>query len=189
MPLPPCRSTRPRCAARIPTPPKIPKTTHAKSQEIDPIAKTGRPCVSCGHPKREEIDRKLKAGISFADVSRWLKDTGSRPITAPALGAHAKNHLSVESVKGRRPISADFLESVRDAAHEALASGDLNVTLKDGIAAQKALDARAARDLDRDIWAKVTIALTGGVRLALPPPKDPEVEAIEGEFRELLTAG
>jgi hypothetical protein len=165
------------------------KTTHAKSQEIDPIAKTGRPCVSCGHPKREEIDRKLKAGTSFADVSRWLKDTGERPITAPALGTHAKNHLAVEPIRGRRPVSGDFLESVRDAAHEALASGELNVTLKDGITAQKALDARAARDLDRDIWAKVTIALTGGAKLSLPVPRDPELDAIEGEFRELLTAG
>lgn len=149
----------------------------------------GRPCASCKHAKRDEIDRKLKAGASFADVSRWLKDTGEKVIQPPAIASHAKRHLSVEAKRGRRPVSGDFLESVRDAAHEALASGDLNVTLKDGISAQKALDARAARDLDRDIWAKVTIALTGGARLSLPAPRDPEIDAIEGEFQELLTPG
>lgn len=149
--------------------------------------KTGRPCASCGHSRRDEIDRKLKGGASYRDVSRWLKDAGEKQIQPPAIAAHAKTHLGVAAPQGRRPVSADFLESVRDAAHDALSSGDLNVTLRDGIQAQKALDARAARDLDRDIWAKVTIALTGGARLALPAPRNEELDAIEGEFRELLS--
>jgi hypothetical protein len=149
--------------------------------------RTGRPCASCGHPRREEIDRKLKAGASYRDVSRWLKDTGEKPIQPPAIAQHAKAHVGVEAPRGRRPTSADFLENVRDAAAEGLASGELNVTLRDGIQAQKALDERAKRDLDRDIWAKVTIALVGGARPALPAPRDEEAEVLEGEFRELLS--
>lgn len=148
--------------------------------------RTGRPCSSCGHARRDEIDRKLKAGASYRDVSRWLKDTGEKPIQPPAIAQHAKAHLGVAAPRGRRPVSGDLLKDVVEAAQEGLASGELAVTLKDGISAQKALDARAARDLDRDIWAKVTIALTGGVRLGLPEPKDADLLAIEGEFEELL---
>lgn len=138
-------------------------------------------------PHAAEIDKKLRAGISAADVARWLAEKG-QTVTPQAVGRHAKDHLTLTLTKGRRPISTDFLEAVRDTAHQALEDGELPVTLKDGIAAQKALDARAARDLDRDIWAKVTLAITGNARRQLPPP-DPAIEVIEGEFRELLTSG
>ena len=147
----------------------------------------GRPCASCSHPRHDEIDRKLKAGTAFADVERWLEATGEKPITAQSIGMHAKQHLSITPHHGRRPTSGDFLKDVVDAAAEGLAAGSLNVTLRDGIQAQKALEDRAKRELDKDIWAKVTIALTGGVRLAVTPPKDADTEAIEGEFRELLS--
>jgi hypothetical protein len=145
-----------------------------------------RPCASCTHPKRDEIDRKLKAGVSFTDVSRYLAET-DRPITAQSVAAHAKDHLAVVPVHGRRVASDDFLTSVRDAAAEGLVSGDLAVSLKDGIAAQKALDARQARDMDRDWQLKLVLALTGHV----PQIRviDPEVEALEAEFRPLLTSG
>ncbi len=146
-----------------------------------------RPCASCSHPRLDEIDRKLKAGVSFVDVSRWLETSGLKPITAQSIAVHAKSHLGVPSVLGRRPASDDFLESVRDTAHEGLVSGELAVTLKDGIAAQKALDARAARDMDRDWQLKLVLALTGHV----PTFRvlDPEMEAIEAEYRPLLTPG
>ena len=145
-----------------------------------------RPCASCTHPKREEIDRKLKAGVSFVDVSRYLDET-EKPITAQSVAAHAKDHLGVTPVIGRRVASDDFLADVRDRAAEGLASGELAVSLKDGIAAQKALDARAARDMDRDWQLKLVLALTGHV----PQVRviDPEQEALEAEFRPLLTAG
>ena len=145
-----------------------------------------RPCASCSHPRHDEIDRKLKAGSSFVDVSRWL-DTTEKGITPQSVAAHAKDHLAVVPVRGRRPVSDDFLVDVRDAAAEGLASGDLAVSLKDGIAAQKALDARASRSVDRDIMLRITMALTGQV----PTIRviDPEREAQEAEFRPLLTSG
>ena len=89
---------------------------------------------------------------------------------------------------GRRPVSKDFLEAVRDAAHEDLESGALRPSLKEGIAAQKALDMRASRDQDRDLMLRISLALTGRVRIPIAPP-DPNREAIEGEFRELLAIG
>ena len=152
----------------------------------------GRPCAACSSEHAAEINRKLKAGTTHQDVSRWLAGKGN-PITPMAIGRHARTHLAMAPPpRGRRPVSGDFLESVRDTAHEALASGDLAVTLKDGIAAQKALDARAARNADMDLMLKIAITL-GGRRDPLRLP-DPEVEAIEGEFRhvlepELLTSG
>lgn len=146
-----------------------------------------RTCSSCGHPKREEIDRKLKAGVSFIDVERWLRTVSDKTITSQSIAKHAKGHVGVRSVVGRRTPSADFLESVRDAASEGLASGDLAVTLRDGIAAQKALDARLAKEKDRDWQLKLALVLSG--RVPLPALMSPQQEAIEGEFRPLLTSG
>lgn len=144
-----------------------------------------RPCAACSSPHAAEIDHKLKAGTAHADVSRWLNEVGT-PITPHAIGRHAARHLAVPAVRGRRPVSGDFLESVRDAAAEGLASGELPVTLKDGIAAQKGIDARMARSADRDLMIRIAMTLTGSSPLLLP---DPQNAAIEGEFRELLTAG
>lgn len=145
-----------------------------------------RPCSSCIHPKREELDRKLKAGVSFVDVARWLAESG-KTITPQSIAKHAKAHVGVQSVIGRRVPSADFLESVRDAAADGLASGELAASLKDGISAQKALDARLSRNADRDLMLKLAALLGGAPRqLAV---YDPEVAAIEGEFRPLLGSG
>lgn len=125
--------------------------------------------------------------MSFIDVQRWLEVEHQTSITAQSIGRHAKDHVGIRSTLGRRPASADFLENVRDAAADGLASGELAVTLKDGIAAQKALDARDARDKDRDWQMRLVLALTGNVPAL--PAIDPELEVIEGTFRPLLTAG
>lgn len=145
-----------------------------------------RTCTCCHHAKREEIDRKLRAGVSFIDVERWLATLGTS-LTSQSIAKHAKQHVGVQSVIGRRVASGDFLENVRDAAAEGLASGDLAVSLKDGIAAQKALDARIAKEKDRDWQLKLALVLSG--RVPLPMLLDPAVEAIEGEYRPLLTSG
>lgn len=144
----------------------------------------GRPCLSCASPRREEIDRKLRSGSSHADVARWLLSIGET-IAPRGIGNHANGHLGVPSVIGRRPVSGDFLEAVRDGAHERLAAGDLAPSLKDGISAQRALDERMARGKDQDLMIRVAIALTGPRIFA----RSPEVEAIEAKFRPLLDSG
>lgn len=116
-------------------------------------------------------------------MSRWLTERGS-PITPHALGRHAVAHLSLSTPRGRRPVSSDFLTLVRDTAQAGVEDGSIAVTLKDGIRAQVALDARANRNADRDLLARIALALTGSVKVI-----DPEVMAIEAEYRPLLTAG
>ena len=81
-------------------------------------------------------------------------------------------------------MSSDFLEAVRDRAAERLETGDLEPNLKDGMRAQALLDARLQRNADRDLLARIALALTANVRVI-----DPEVEAIEAEYRPLLTPG
>jgi hypothetical protein len=129
------------------------------------------------------IDRKLRAGTTREDVSRWLTEVGS-PITTHALGRHASTHLSLTTKRGRRPRSANFLTDVRDRAWDGVESGEIPVTLKDGIRAEALLQAQAMRNADRDLLARVALALTANVRVL-----DPEVETIEAEYRPLLTSG
>lgn len=142
------------------------------------------PCATCEHSQVREINHRIREDRPLTDISRWLGELGT-PITRQALARHAKAHVGKEPLRGKRPVSADFLESVRDKAHDGLESGELTVTLKDGLTAQKQLDARAARNADMDLMLRIAITL-GGKRERLPAP---EVEAIEAEFRPLLTSG
>lgn len=147
----------------------------------------GRPCATCSHPQVREINHRLREKRPLRDISRWL-DSTETPITAQALARHAKDHLEVTLQRGRRPVSGSFLEAVRDAAHEGLVEGNLRVTLRDGISAAAELNKQAARSADRDLMAKIALALTGNALLQAKVI-DPEIEAIEAEFRPLLTAG
>ena len=121
------------------------------------------------------------------DISRWLDGLGT-PITRQALARHARDHLNVKPTIGQRPVSGNFLEAVRDTAHAALDAGELRVTLRDGISAAAELNKQAARSADRDLMAKIALALTG-TPLLEARVIDPELEAIEAEFRPLLASG
>lgn len=145
-----------------------------------------RPCSTCKSAHKPEIEKRIREERSYLDISRWLDEVGD-PISNVAISKHAKEHMAVIPRRGARPFSGDFLENVRDAAADGLASGDLAVSLKDGIAAQKALDARIAKEKDRDWQLKLALVLSG--RVPLPMLVDPAVEAIEGEYRPLLTSG
>jgi hypothetical protein len=147
-----------------------------------------RHCASCVSPHADEINRKLKAGIANADVSRWLSEVEA-PITAQSIGRHAKDHLAVEPVRGRRPVSGDFLTAVVEKAHEGVTSGDLRVSVRDGIGAQAEINRQKDRTADRDLMTKIALALTGNVLLGEARVLDPEIEAIEAEYRPLLESG
>lgn len=143
-------------------------------------------CASCDHPQVREINHRIREDRPLTDISRWLDELGT-PVTRQALSRHAKSHLGVEPARGRRPASGRLLEAIVELGEDGLESGELGVTLKDAISARKALDARAARDVDRDILLKITLALTGHVpRVRII---DPEMEAVEAEYRPLLNAG
>jgi len=144
----------------------------------------GRPCLSCASPKRDEIDRKLRAGTSNADVARWLASIGTT-LTPQAVGQHAKAHLDLLPVRGRRPVSTDFLTDVVESARVSLAEG--GATVRDGIRAQSEINKQAARSADRDLAARLALMLMGyGPARALP---DPELDVLEAEFTPLLAAG
>jgi hypothetical protein len=146
-----------------------------------------RPCKACASPRAPEIARRLKAGETAISVSRWLTDAGS-PIGPHALGRH-RDHIGVPATHGRVGPSDDFLESVRDAVHERVQSGELQPGVRDGIAAQKALDAREAKEKDRDWQLRLVMALTGNVpqRPRLVDHWDREKEAGEAEILALTT--
>ena len=147
-------------------------------------------CITCKHPQASEINRRLKTNATFEDISRWLDSLGT-PITRQALARHMKTHLitAPERKTGRKPPSEDFLTAVRDIAHEKMEEGTLQVTLRDGLQAQKQLDDRLQRSADHDLMARIALALTGGYQPRELRVLDPEIEAIEAEFRPLLTAG
>lgn len=145
-------------------------------------------CATCEHPQVRQINQKLREGRHLTDISRWLDET-DKPITRQALARHMRDHLGVTVPHGgNRPVSGDFLAAVVDRAHEGLADGSLAVTVKDGIAAQAHLDQRMSRNADRDLLSKIAMALTGAVPMQLTA-YSPEMEAIEAEFRPLLTSG
>ena len=117
--------------------------------------------------------------MSFIDAAKLFD------FSRNTLSTHYRKHLGAgPRTSGPRPVSGDFLTDVRDFTHDRLTAGELEPGLKDGIAAQKHLDARAARATDADLMLKIALALTGQV--AGPVYRDPEVEAIEAEFRPLL---
>lgn len=148
----------------------------------------GRPCASCQHPQLREINLRIKQGRPIEDIARWLATT-DEPITATALRRHAKEHAGAQLQRGRRPVSGDFLNDVVAEAHDGLLEGRLRVTLKDGIAAQAELNKQAAKDADRSLMAKIALALSGHSPLLEARVIDPEVEALEAEFRPLLASG
>jgi hypothetical protein len=147
-------------------------------------------CASCKHPQVREINHRIRDGRPIVDIERWLTELSEKgdgyKITRFALARHARDHVKVKPPIGRRPPSSNFLEAVRDAAHDGLEEGTLRVTLRDGISAAAELNKQAARSADRDLMAKIALALTGHSPLLNARVIDPEIEAIEAEFRPLL---
>lgn len=144
-------------------------------------------CASCKHPQVREINHRIREERPLTDISRWLSEIGT-PITRQALARHAKDHVGAQVARGRKPVSANFLQAVVETAHEKLSEGELTVTLRDGIQAQAELNKQVARSADRDLMAKIALALTGHA-LIEARVIDPELEALEAEFRPLLTSG
>ena len=142
-----------------------------------------RSCATCQHPQRDTINQKIRSGVALVDVARWLSTTDA-PIGRNALSRHLPHIGAAPRRPGLRPISGDLLETIRDRVSERIADGELEPNVKEGIAAVKAIDARLARNADRDLMAKIALILSGAQDI--PYLADPETAAIEGEFRELL---
>lgn len=59
-------------------------------------------CKACSSPYLDAINQLLIDGISFDQVSRWLKQTHQYSITASALHRHATKHI--EGFKSRNTL-------------------------------------------------------------------------------------
>jgi hypothetical protein len=144
-------------------------------------------CKTCEHPQRKEIERQSKAGVPATMISVWTKEVEGGYVSRLALGKHLREHVGIVSRAGRRPDAGRLLEEIVAQGEEGLEDGTLRVTLKDAIAAQKALDTRAARLMGEEWQLKLVLALTG--HAARVRVIDPELEAFEAEFRPLLESG
>ena len=154
------------------------------------------PCASCKHPQVREINHRIREERSYEDISRWLKELAAQgtgyAITRQALARHHRDHLgeAPERTAGRKPLSRNFLQAVVETAQDKLENGELAVTVRDGISAQSELNRQLDRSADRDLMAKIAIALSGSAYLIGEARViDPEVAEIEATFRPLLTSG
>ena len=139
-----------------------------------------QPCKACTSVHRQAIERKLAEGIPMDMISAWLT-AKDEPTSERALQRHSRNHLGLTLTPGRKPTSGDFAEAVRDAGFDDLREGRQRPTLQLSLAAQKLLDDRLAKKVDRDLLATISIALSGRVRVL-----DPEVRVLESEFSSYL---
>ena len=128
----------------------------------------------------------IASGTSFTDIAAWLTGKGA-PISRNALSRHAAHLGEAPRAPGPRPMSDDLATAIRDRVHERLAAGDIEPGIKDGLGAQRLLDQRAADFADRDLMMRIALALTGAGQPRVIV--DPEVAAIEAEFRPLLGDG
>ena len=141
-----------------------------------------RPCASCTSAHRAEIDKKIKAGATYDDVSRWLKDVHNVGISSTAISRHVRHSAGlVPRQRGPQPLSEDFLVAVRDKAHENIRTGESKVTVQHGLQAQAQLDQRAKQSEDKSLLIIIAQVLGGA---GVP-------EAIDADFTELpmLEAG
>lgn len=146
-------------------------------------------CATCNSPLRDEINRRIRAGIPLVTISAWLRDANAY-ISRDALSNHRKRHLytPVEFERSRQVAElrrqqrtmktsrTDLAELVRDRAVDGIEAGELAVTVADGLRAQLLLDTRAQKGSDRDLQLQLAMILGGGYR--------PDT-AIEGEVREI----
>ena len=149
-----------------------------------------RPCASCAHPRRAELDRRLRSGSTLADAARWTRD----PENAPAIGINAlgrhRAHLGVTSTpSGPRPKAATFLEAVRAVAWEDLEAGATRPSIKDGISADAELNRQRLQGDFRDLARAAYMALTGqipGLGDGIPEAEYRELDEDEQELNRLL---
>jgi hypothetical protein len=147
-------------------------------------------CATCFHPQRKEIERQAKAGVPATTLEAWTRTTEGGYVSRLALGNHLRKHVNLTPAKGRRPMSGDLAKDVVARVSERMEAGELEPNIRDGLAAAGLIDRRESLDIDRDIFAKITYALTatGPMRRQLPEP-DPDVQIIESEFTVLARGG
>lgn len=147
-----------------------------------------RNCTICDSPLRREVDRRLRTKATHEAIVLWLASQGLE-IHRTAVGRHARHALpTVERRPGRQPSSDDFLTMLRDRVQADVEEGALNPSVTHGLQAQAQLDHRAERVADKELMRMIAMALTGQIPIEARVI-DPEVAALEAEYRLLLPGG
>jgi hypothetical protein len=120
-------------------------------------------------------------------LEAWSRGTEGGYVSRLALGNHFRKHMALTPAKGRRPMTGDLAKDIIGRVSERMESGEIEPRISDGLKAVALVDRREAADLDRNIWAKVTLAISG----AMPPRQlpDPDVSILEAEYRVYAEGG
>jgi hypothetical protein len=139
-------------------------------------------CATCSHPSRKAIESKMREGIPQGLISLWTRENPPY-VSRNALGRHQRDHLGISVGAGRKPLAGSFLEDVVSDAHEGLRAGEYKGSVALGLTAQRQLDDRDQRNADRDLVARITMALTNrdadGNPLYVGPGDEIEAEVYE----------
>lgn len=164
------------------------------------MAKVLANCGICSSPYGETIDKMLRAKQSVEGVIRpWLATLpefqSKEPWHRNTIYRHKADHLQTAIVKARRelagelktrrqtlkgPTNRDLAELVRDKVVEGVEAGELFPSITEGLQAQKLIDARVAKQGERNMVLVMLQQVMGGAMpLALPEP------SIEAEYEEV----
>ena len=160
--------------------------------------KTEPRCRVCSSTDRLDIERALVKGLTYERIAdlfgqsgpvnargvRNHVERGHVPINAPAVLAVAKAR-SEEVTEAISPLirgaaaNLSFAHAVVDRVRARLASGDVEPSVKDGLAAMRLITEceAGAGPADADEWQSEFIALLDAVREVMTP----------GQFNELAT--
>ena len=153
-------------------------------------------CATCSAPTRREIERQMRADVPDTTLASWTRDNPPY-ISRLALGKHRREHLGVDTAPGRKPVSGDFLELVRDDAYTGLVEGRYQGGVTHGLKAQELLDKRQQMGASAEVLAQIAMALTGQIApdytLRVLTPEEAEFEAqsaeTEAELQRLIGPG
>lgn len=146
-----------------------------------------RSCESCSSDNRRELDRRIRSGDTLPNIRRWLASLGEQR-SINALSRHRAHTLPERVPSGPRPRGASFLQDVEENAWSDMQAGVIRPSIRDAIGARAEMNRQSDRMADRQLMAKIALALSGQSYLQARVI-DPENEAIEAEFRPLLGDG
>lgn len=143
-------------------------------------------CSICKSPLVSQVNAMLDAGAAYSEVERTLRASGLT-ITRQTISMHArgcsKPVLAPALAVARSPQARqDFATLVQQRTQELLEAGDLQVTVRDGLAATAIIDKRDEKAKDREFVLNLARLISGAGQGA-------PVTIIDGGEYEVLDEG
>lgn len=140
----------------------------------------GMPCSLCHGPLGPMINEMLALGMSLRQIEKASREK-KRPVKSETVGRHLHQCLNdvrpevnptavvqatvAKAKPGTSPkearVARDLAKVVQEKAVEGILTGQLKVTVKDGLAATAILDKRDARQEDRRFLVGLARLLSG----------------------------